>query len=99
MSFKDHSMKMPKYMLLLYMSFYMLEKCRILNEPSVLCSLLNALLKSVRSEAFVQHFISSSISLEHECNIRLPFFFKPIFGITPFPAVHIQVYIITGGFC
>ena len=94
----DDSIKILKYMLLLYMLFYILEKGRSLHEPSVLRNLLHVLLKMRRSKV-----LSNILS-----NIRArmmqyssPFLYKSrtILSISPFPAVHIQVYIIIGGFC
>ena len=50
MPLKDDSIKILKYMLLLYMLFYILEKGRALHEPSVLHNLLHVLLKRRRSK-------------------------------------------------
>ena len=50
MPLKDDSIKILKYMLLLYVLFYILEKGRALHEPSVLCNLLHVLLKRRRSK-------------------------------------------------
>ena len=48
MPLKDDSIKILKYVLLLYMLFYILEKGRALHELSVLRNLLHVLLKRRR---------------------------------------------------
>ena len=50
MPLKDDSIKILKYMLLLYMLVYILEKGRALHEHSVLRNLLHVLLKRRRSK-------------------------------------------------
>ena len=57
MPLKDDSMKFLKYMLLLYMSFYMFEKGRALHELTVVPNSLHVLLKRRRSEV-LSHILS-----------------------------------------
>ena len=74
MPFKADSMKILNYMLLLYSSFYMLEKGRALHEPSVVHNLLHVLHKGRRSEV-LYHILSVFLEvIRAKCNIILLFF-------------------------